>query len=209
MKCITCGVIKTPRWYGKEEKKCCRCYSKEYRQTNKHNVKETLAKYAKSQKGKTRTKKWAHSESGKQSSRKRGARYRGSQRYAEYIKSDRYKQLKKRYSRRSYLNKQPHYYSKKRALRRASMLQATPKWVRSNWFESHYKRSNKDYEVDHIIPLVNRLVCGLHVPWNLQILNKKHNRSKGNKFDGTYDNESWRTDLEGGTCDTTENTLET
>jgi hypothetical protein len=48
------------------------------------------------------------------------------------------------------------------------------------------KRRNEagcDVVVDHIIPIKNELVCGLHVPWNMQLLTRSKNSEKGNTFD--------------------------
>lgn len=78
------------------------------------------------------------------------------------------------------------------AKRRASKLNATPSWLTENdWMEirRYYKvasflteKTGVKYCVDHIHPLQGENVCGLHVPWNLQVLTDAENTSKGNKL---------------------------
>ena len=68
------------------------------------------------------------------------------------------------------------------AKRRAAKLQATPNWADQVAIKEIYQTCPEGYHVDHIIPLQNDLVCGLHCEFNLQHLSAHDNLSKGNKF---------------------------
>jgi hypothetical protein len=76
--------------------------------------------------------------------------------------------------------------------RRDKHKQATPKWlsleqkaeIRKIYVDAMTvsKVTKVPYVVDHIIPLRGQDVCGLHVPWNLQIMSREENLKKSNKL---------------------------
>ena len=71
------------------------------------------------------------------------------------------------------------------ARRRAKQRLACPVWLTpDHHFEINnvYSKCPTGYEVDHIVPLNGKSVCGLHVPWNLQYLTEKENAIKGNHW---------------------------
>jgi len=88
--------------------------------------------------------------------------------------------------------KRPEIAAKRTAeagLRRAAKRQACPKWVDKKALAAVYAKAREKsdaegtrYHVDHIVPLLHPLVCGLHVPWNLQVLSAGENLQKSNSF---------------------------
>lgn len=72
--------------------------------------------------------------------------------------------------------------------RYARKVSATPAWADQSAILAFYqeaaritKETGIQHQVDHIVPLLSKMVCGLHVQNNLQILDKSSNIKKGNR----------------------------
>ena len=67
------------------------------------------------------------------------------------------------------------------------LYQAWPDWCEEHpGFKRVYseakrrRRAGENVHVDHIVPVCSDLVCGLHVPWNLQVISESENLKKSN-----------------------------
>ena len=98
---------------------------------------------------------------------------------------------KRRYKKNHKINN-PDMYKEMTSMRRRRFRDATPKWltdVQKMEIRLKYRlaielsrATGERHAVDHIIPLHGETVCGLHVPWNLQVLTQKDNLLKYNKL---------------------------
>jgi hypothetical protein len=78
---------------------------------------------------------------------------------------------------------------KQGAVHRAQTNRATPEWLtyeQKKAIALAYKKaryltakSGELYVVDHIVPKMGKIVCGLHVPWNLRVIHWLDNAQKG------------------------------
>lgn len=76
------------------------------------------------------------------------------------------------------------------ASRNATKINATPCWLTRAQREDisaiyataaiESARTGIPHEVDHIVPLRGKTVCGLHVAWNLRVIPAFENRAKSN-----------------------------
>jgi hypothetical protein len=167
--CKSCIAVRTAEYYKNNREKRLK-YHRGYAKSpnGKEKVKKGIRKYSKTSKGKVAQQKWTKSEAGKKCAAKRTQKYR-----------------------QTLQGKANH--SEIQAKRRALKLQATPKWLtkeqRQEMKNLYIKRTlltietGTPYHVDHIVPLQGENVCGLHVPWNLQILSEYENCFKNNRLD--------------------------
>ena len=98
----------------------------------------------------------------------------------------------KRGRRKKYDDQNPEQRLARTSVRRRRFRSATPPWITKEqkaamkqlYIEAQRltKLTGERYVVDHIVPLINEDVCGLHVPWNLRVITQDENLVKSNKL---------------------------
>lgn len=85
--------------------------------------------------------------------------------------------------------KNPHSLAERKARRRTAQLNAMPAWVDRAAIRAIYRECKRIsaetsivHHVDHVVPLQGVTVCGLHVPWNLQVIPATENFRKAKRF---------------------------
>ena len=92
---------------------------------------------------------------------------------------------------RRYVARHPEKAKARTARYQTRKKNACPEWLtdyQHSLIEKFYELATRktsstgiSHHVDHIIPLQGKTVCGLHVPWNLQVLTAQENLSKHNR----------------------------
>lgn len=187
-------------------KACKKTYEDEYRSTHKEDIKVRSKiqrdknpgynkKWRKKNPEKFKTIQKKYKDSNREEIRKQGLEYyyENRERQLELGKKRRDNDLEKEHLRcKQYRQENRGILNAKGARRRATQLQATPKWLTvkdNDKMKETYKEAAKitketgiPHHVDHIWPLQGENVCGLHVPWNLRVLIGTENSAKNNKI---------------------------
>jgi 5-methylcytosine-specific restriction endonuclease McrA len=98
----------------------------------------------------------------------------------------------KRQYRKTHKINNPDMYRELVSVRRRRFRDATPKWLSPEQrMEIRLKyrlaielsrSTGVRHAVDHVIPLQGEEVCGLHVPWNMEVITQEENLKKYNKL---------------------------
>ena len=189
-KCRVCGDVKPVTEFNKKSN------SKDgYRTDCRNSSKKKDLEYAEKNReaAKLRAKKWHHENKKRANENSKRWRQENPERSKELIKlwgqknKERVKELN-----RAWKKANKHKVNANTRMRQAAKLNATPPWLN----EDHKFMLEEIYElrdlrtqatgvvhhVDHIVPLRGAEVCGLHVPWNLQVIPASDNIRKGNSY---------------------------
>jgi hypothetical protein len=92
----------------------------------------------------------------------------------KFLKTEAGKRMKQRWDRKNI---------QKRRVQFRQRVNAIPKWADTKAVAQFYRECPEGFHVDHIIPLRNPDICGLHTLENLQYLPADENRRKGNSVE--------------------------
>lgn len=168
------------RNWSEQNRDKARASTKKWQEANKAHLEEYQVAYKEANKERIQKRNKEYHARNRDKRNAQAAAYRAAN-------PEKMKQLDKEYR-----QKNPDKNAAKAAKARADRAQATPPWLTKDHLEeieSFYATAKAleqafggKYDVDHIHPIKGRTCCGLHVPWNLQVLPADKNRKKSNKL---------------------------
>jgi Zn ribbon nucleic-acid-binding protein len=204
--CVACNKINAKQWKKNNKEKVAE-HCKTYYQKNATGLNEKAKNYHKDNKAKiiAQKKKYrlencdAEKQRGKNwralnADKKRDADIAWRSQNLQKVRAYREKWRKENpeaeiQSKRNWLQQNRAYSRASAARYRAQKKDAAPPWADMKKIQQIYNEclnismeTSILHHVDHIVPLRNPKVCGLHVPWNLQIITARDNQKKGNKM---------------------------
>jgi hypothetical protein len=204
-KCSDCHLLRPASEFSKNKntkdglqyqcKECVRDYKKKYVQKNYDRLKKEWSAYRSENREKFLGSMRAWYQKNRETALEKKKIYRKENRKTLNVYSINWSKKNKEKVRASQRNHHKNYPEKARARlskRRAARLFATPPWLTKDHLDqiqdlyiigSAFRLfTGQEYHVDHIVPLVSKGVCGLHVPWNMTVLEGDENRKKGNRY---------------------------
>lgn len=172
--CVKCGEHKPCEQFYKRENGrlrtwCKSCWNEKNKNWNKQNP----------DRRKATLKKWQDKNPENLRSRKAAYRARHPIHYRKWSIDN--PEKKKELNRLWAANNRPRRAATA-AKRRATKRNATPIWANESVIFALYKQASMlGMEIDHIVPLQSKIVCGLHCEHNFQLLPISENRRKSNR----------------------------
>lgn len=162
--------------------KCISCASAEakiHRERNKESIAEAARRYRAENLERLR----AYDRARANDPKRKAARREYAERVHRLNPTYRYDRNKRLY------HTDPQKHTAYVAKRRAEKIQATPAWANNFFMEEAYRLATLRtkmfgfvWHVDHIVPLRSKLVCGLHVETNFQVIPGIENNRKSNIY---------------------------
>jgi hypothetical protein len=186
--CVKCAAAKNAEKYKNDPAYRERVAS--WKKNNTEKVRQQNAEYREKNRAliRLRNKKWAQSDKGKQTKKRWGEENRellnAKSRERNATNPEAARERRKKWKR-----KNPHVVAAHASIRSERLNKATPAWVDIKEIEAVFKvrddttaRTGIQHHVDHYYPTQGKTVCGLNVPWNLQVITAEENLAKNNKM---------------------------